>query len=233
MTGAQYASWEVNLLERLILTKLQFRAMTRWHFKLLAAFVLTSGNMVHSQTGAVTGYAYCADKENEHSVPVFAGPCSDRVVEDLACGQKVIVTGIWGKRLSLFVRPGASRSIDANAISQKMDEFVALDFPPSAAPDCKAMERDLANNHAPHVISSPEPAYPARKTSVRDGTVVLRLTVGVDGRPHDLTVIVPLDPDFDKNALNAVKKWRFEPARSDGHPIEMSIVIEVGFHRVN
>jgi TonB family protein len=200
--------------------------------KLLMCLALTSSTLAHAQ-GASTGYVFCAKGEVDHSIPVFAGACTDRVAENLACGKQVLVTGRWGNRLNVYLRPGASRSINDDSVSQKPDQFLPLEMATNNILDCKAIQRDPANNHAPHPISSSEPSYPTGKRPVRDGTVVLGLQVGVDGRPRDVAVIVSLDPDFDKNAMNAVQKWRFEPARAEGHPFEMSIVVEVGFHISN
>ena len=63
-----------------------------------------------------------------------------------------------------------------------------------------------------HPISTVDPKYPkeARKQK-RQGTVVLRVKIGEDGKVQDLSVVSG-DPDFAAAATQAVKKWRFQPS---------------------
>jgi len=58
---------------------------------------------------------------------------------------------------------------------------------------------------------------------------VLSLIVGLDGKPRNLHVERSLDRAFDKKAIEAVKRWRFQPATSDGKPIEKPANVEVLF----
>jgi TonB family protein len=34
---------------------------------------------------------------------------------------------------------------------------------------------------------------------------------------------------LDEKAIDAVRKWRFDPARKDGHPVAVPVNIEVNF----
>ena len=62
-------------------------------------------------------------------------------------------------------------------------------------------------------ISTPAPRYPAE--ALRSGTsgeVVVEFTVNVDGSVGDARVVSGNPPRvFDREALNAVKRWRFQP----------------------
>jgi TonB family protein len=53
--------------------------------------------------------------------------------------------------------------------------------------------------------------------------------VGPDGRPHEMRVSRSLGFGLDEKALEAVKQWRFEPAKKDGRPVAVQINIEVNF----
>jgi protein TonB len=83
---------------------------------------------------------------------------------------------------------------------------------------------------APKVIDAPDPDYSeeARKAKYQ-GTCILWLIVGPDGRPRDLKVARTLGMGLDQKAIEAVRKWRFEPAKMNGQPVAVQINVEVNF----
>ena len=83
---------------------------------------------------------------------------------------------------------------------------------------------------APRVVYQPDPEYSeeARKAKFQ-GTCVLWLVVGPDGRPRDLRVARSLGLGLDEKAIEAVKTWKFEPAMKDGKPVAVQINVEVSF----
>ena len=83
---------------------------------------------------------------------------------------------------------------------------------------------------APKAIYSPEPEYSeeARKAKYQ-GTCVLMLVVGPDGRPRDIRVSRSLGLGLDEKAMEAVKTWKFEPSMKDGKPVAVMISVEVEF----
>lgn len=83
---------------------------------------------------------------------------------------------------------------------------------------------------APKKIYDPDPEYSeeARKAKYQ-GTCVLYVIVGSDGRPRDIRVSRTLGLGLDEKAIEAVKSWRFEPAYKDGKPVAVAINIEVDF----
>src|SRR5208337_3859138 len=69
---------------------------------------------------------------------------------------------------------------------------------------------------APKEIYAPEPEYSEEARKVKHmGTVVLQLVVGSDGLPRDIRVVRTLGLGLDEKAIEAVRKWRFEPAKKD------------------
>jgi periplasmic protein TonB len=84
---------------------------------------------------------------------------------------------------------------------------------------------------APVVIYKPEPEYSEEARKVKhQGVVLLQVIVGADGRPREMRVVRPLGMGLDEKALDAVKTWRFEPAKKDGVPVAVVVNIEVGFN---
>ena len=55
--------------------------------------------------------------------------------------------------------------------------------------------------------------------------------VGTDGKPRDIKVVRSLGLGLDEKAIEAVQKWRFDPARKDGKPVAAQINVEINFHR--
>lgn len=82
----------------------------------------------------------------------------------------------------------------------------------------------------PKIISRVEPEFSeeARKNKWQ-GVVILRLIIGVDGKPHDISVQRTLGMGLDEKAVEAVKQWRFEPGTKDGQPVPVEVSMEVSF----
>jgi protein TonB len=83
---------------------------------------------------------------------------------------------------------------------------------------------------APRAMDTPDPEYSeeARKAKYQ-GVCILWLIVGPDGHPRDVKVARSLGMGLDQKAIEAVKKWKFEPAMKDGKPVAVQINVEVNF----
>jgi TonB family protein len=83
---------------------------------------------------------------------------------------------------------------------------------------------------APRALDTPDPEYSeeARKAKYQ-GTCVLWLIVGPDGKPRDIKVARALGMGLDQKAIEAVRNWKFEPAMKDGRPVAVQINVEVNF----
>jgi protein TonB len=83
---------------------------------------------------------------------------------------------------------------------------------------------------APRPIYDPDPEYSdaARKAKFQ-GSVLLWLVVGPNGRPRDIRVPRSLGMGLDEKALAAISQWRFQPATLNGQPVAVQINVEVSF----
>ncbi|HEX7894004.1 MAG TPA: energy transducer TonB [Terriglobales bacterium] len=82
----------------------------------------------------------------------------------------------------------------------------------------------------PKPVYSPDPRYSRKaKQDKYQGNCVLSLIVGSDGKPYDIKVSRFLGEGLDAMAIEAVRKWRFDPARKDGDPVAVAINVEVKF----
>lgn len=83
---------------------------------------------------------------------------------------------------------------------------------------------------APKPIRTPDPQYSqiARKTRT-EGVMVLWAIVGKEGNVDKVFVQRPLGLGLDEEAMAAVEKWKFQPARRNGEPVAVQINVEVNF----
>ncbi|MFN8544248.1 MAG: TonB family protein [Candidatus Binatia bacterium] len=77
--------------------------------------------------------------------------------------------------------------------------------------------------------SNARPEYPKAARRVgRTGTVMLKIVITADGRVSDVQVQAGEEP-FTTAAVEAVRTWRYQPARFKGVPISVWKLVEVGF----
>jgi protein TonB len=94
------------------------------------------------------------------------------------------------------------------------------------APAARRLEAGI---RPPRKVKDVRPEYPAG--ALRDqmrGTVVLDVTIGVDGRVVDAAVVRSI-PELDRAALDAVRQWEFVPASLNGTPIAVIVTVIVNF----
>ena len=76
--------------------------------------------------------------------------------------------------------------------------------------------------------TDPDFSEEARKAK-HQGTVLLSVIVGPDGKVRDPHVVQSLGLGLDEKAMEAVRTWLFEPAMKDGRPVAVAVQIEVNF----
>jgi protein TonB len=83
---------------------------------------------------------------------------------------------------------------------------------------------------APTVLYKVEPEFSeeARKAKYQ-GTVVLTIEVGEDGKLRGLRVVRGLGLGLDEKAIEAVSRWKFRPALKNGRAVPASARVEVNF----
>lgn len=83
---------------------------------------------------------------------------------------------------------------------------------------------------APSVLREVKPDYTeeARRRGV-EGDVVLEIVVRADGSVGDVKVLQGLGNGLDQRAADAVRQWRFSPARRYGTPVDVMVEVAVEF----
>lgn len=89
----------------------------------------------------------------------------------------------------------------------------------------------LAPGSMPVAISKPAPNYPTdalRKNET--GEVVVRIEVGADGEPTEVTLVSRSGSrSLDRAALQAAKRWRFLPAQQNGQAVPGAVEVPMAF----
>jgi protein TonB len=81
-------------------------------------------------------------------------------------------------------------------------------------------------------IGGPAPEYPEIMRTVGiDGVVRLRFVVGIDGRAEvgSITVVSSTNKSFDRNAIDAIRKSTFKPAKIQGRPVRQLVEQNIRF----
>jgi TonB family protein len=81
--------------------------------------------------------------------------------------------------------------------------------------------------------SSVSPLYPA--AALRDrvrGLVLLRVLISEAGEPAEIRVLESAREDLTEAAVEAIRTWRFEPARKGGAAVRTWVTIRVPFEAI-
>ena len=75
------------------------------------------------------------------------------------------------------------------------------------------------------------PLYPSAALSLRlEGAVVLKATIGEDGKVRDVSAVSG-HPALTRAAIDAVREWRYRPYLLNGKPVPMQTQITINFKR--
>lgn len=83
---------------------------------------------------------------------------------------------------------------------------------------------------SPRIIKQVDPEFSDEARKARyQGVVTIRAVIGPDGLVHDPKPMQSLGMGLDEKALEALKQWRFDPAKKDGKPVAVYAILEVNF----
>jgi len=101
--------------------------------------------------------------------------------------------------------------------------------PAPAAPPA-APKVELPSSTADY-LHNPKPKYPRLSQSRNEqGTVILSVLVGLDGKVREVTVKSSSGFDLlDRTAREAVQGWTFVPGKRNGAPVEMAVDVPIPF----
>jgi TonB family protein len=98
-------------------------------------------------------------------------------------------------------------------------------------------EGDLPYNKPRGKLSGPEPErkadpkYPQTLIKEKvDGEVILYAIIRKDGSVDSIQLVRGIDPQLDKNSMDALSRWVFRPGSRDGQPVDLEAVVHIPFH---
>jgi TonB family protein len=110
-----------------------------------------------------------------------------------------------------------------------MRKWLALFIPFALGGSLLLAQQPAAPSYEPpRVVSAVDAAYPVN--SVAFGTVVLEVALDSAGKVERVKVVRDISPLTD-SAEQAVRQWKFSPARLDGRPVASSLPVAFTFVR--
>ena len=87
-----------------------------------------------------------------------------------------------------------------------------------------------AGRENPVPVRTVAPEYPRdMKTNGVSGLVMVKCTIDEQGNVAGTDVVKSSNEQFDRYATDALKKWKFKPARQDGTPVSVQVTIPIKF----
>jgi TonB family protein len=83
---------------------------------------------------------------------------------------------------------------------------------------------------APVPFETADPKYPQNAIKEHiDGEVILYAIVRKSGSVDSIRVVHGVDPQLDRNAIEALAQWKFRPATREGVPVDIEAVVHIPF----
>ncbi|MEO8215977.1 MAG: TonB family protein [Acidobacteriota bacterium] len=117
----------------------------------------------------------------------------------------------------------------AQARKTPQPEKSPAEISPTPAP---APTAEVSLFKPPVPIDQPLPDFDRRREIKESGTVHLSLTVGTDGRVHEVRIIKGME-GITARVIAAVQRWKFKPATRNGEPVEATFDTELTFNPID
>jgi len=154
-------------------------------------------------------------------------------------GASVIITGSYARiskgigvsitaaNLARLVPPIGQ----ANGLISISEEIAALSADPVPSWKGSIAKAGMGGTSVPSCLHCPSPKYSDKARAAKyQGTVVLQVTISVEGRATNISVVKGPGMGLEEKSIEAVRKWKFKPAiDAEGNPVAVIVPIEVSF----
>ena len=84
--------------------------------------------------------------------------------------------------------------------------------------------------NSPVALRKVDPQYePSAARDRVEGSITLAAQILRDGSVANIRVVSSLDPRLDLSAIQAFTRWQFEPAKRNGAPIDLDVLVQIPF----
>ena len=134
------------------------------------------------------------------------------------------------------IQPGDTAAVSQEAAILESDGARIVETAPPPPPPMALPSEPVYSNApitAPVPIAgrTPSPTYPARALRRGErGKVLVQATIGTNGVPESVAILHSSNSrELDRAAMDAVRRWRFQPAMRDGRPTTGVVNIPMSF----
>ena len=121
------------------------------------------------------------------------------------------------------------RKYDAERAKSRAQNKITVPIKLGAQPGSPG-SRPVPGETPPRAIYSPEIEYTeAARNAKFQGSCVVQLVVGLDGKPSNVVVTKKVGYGMDERAVETVSKWKFEPGRRNGRPVISRLSLSLDF----
>ena len=128
--------------------------------------------------------------------------------------------------LDMALDPGFGSGWMAGAIKLALDSITGGGNAQEALKGLAGMDT------RPRLITHVNPVYSPQMQKKAPGDVFILLVIDENGQVVNPVVESSTDPVFVTPALNAIRKWKYEPAKRDGKPIRSRTRQQISFPKV-
>jgi TonB family protein len=157
-----------------------------------------------------------------------------RAIAEAGLGREEEADWHWETALNLF--PDIAKTdlspYGPPAARLKERQPSLADLQPQASTIAQLLAQPSTGNvKAPRVVRQVPPSFPEGLGLMHvAGKVVAETIIGEDGVPHHVRVLqAEGGPAMKYEALEALRQWRFEPAKLEGRPVKVYYVLTINF----
>jgi TonB family protein len=170
---------------------------------------------------------YFAYDENKKKLEPFLGP---NVSVDIAADPATVsIASLQESIAKVFVTGSEHREAFMPGYWQPyLRSAVAAPRRSSSQP--RSTPKPTPNLVFPRPLYDPKPHYtPEARQAHIQGSDVLKVVIGADGKVSSDSIVKPLGMGLDDNAAETVRTWKFKPATRNGVPVDVKVTVVVTF----
>jgi TonB family protein len=197
-----------------------------------------SGRIYDASSATVpTASVVLRSRDTSAEFKTVSGPAGEYRITGLPGGSYDLEVSMPGfaryQRRGIKLTDASVATVSSVLSLGEVQEEVQVTAPGQARPQPQPAPRRIlvgGSVRPVRLLKQTRAAYPdAARAEGREGNVVLRAVIGVNGAIVNVRVLPGADADFAAAAEEAVRQWQYEPTLLNGKPVETVTTIEMNF----